>query len=221
VLVGAATLAAAGWLAAGLAGALLLGAAGPAAVRQALATRARRRRARLASAAPAVARALADALAGGHAVHGAILAAARGGGLTGPAGEALDDAGCGLELGEPVEDVLEALRRRAGALAWDTLTAAILLQRDAGGDLAGLLRDLAERLEQARRDEAEAQTATAQARFTAWLVAALPAGAGVLAELASPGYLVSLADAPLTAALASTSVVLQVVAVVAIRRIAQ
>jgi tight adherence protein B len=221
VLVGAATLAAAGWLAGGIAGAILAGAAGPAAVRQALAARTRRRRARLAAAAPAVARALADALAGGHAVHGAIVAAARGGGLTGPAGEALRDAAAALELGEPVEDVLEAVRARARALAWDTLTAAILLQRDAGGDLAGLLRELAERLEQARRDDAEAQTATAQARFTAWLVAALPAGAGVLAELASPGYLASLAGAPLTAALAVASIVLQVAAVVVIRRIAR
>ena len=71
---------------------------------------------------------------------------------------------------------------------WDTIVAAILLQRDAGGDLAGLLRAIAAALEDAARVEADARSATAQARFTAWLVALLPVGAAVLAELADPGY---------------------------------
>ena len=88
-------------------------------------------------------------------------------------------------------------------------------------DDPALLRELAERLEEARRDDAEARTATAQARFTAWLVAALPAGAGVLAELAAPGTLASLAQAPLTAVLATVSIVLQAIAVLAVRRIAR
>jgi tight adherence protein B len=101
------------------------------------------------------------------------------------------------------------------------LTAAVLLQRDAGGDLARLLRDLAARLEQARRDEADARSATAQARFTAWLVAALPLGAAALAELGSPGYLASLAATPVGAVLVAASAALQLLAVLAIRRIAR
>ena len=65
--------------------------------------------------------------------------------------------------------MLERLRLRAGCRAWDTLIAAILLQRDAGGDLPALLRDLAAALEAADRLERDARTARAQARFTAWL----------------------------------------------------
>ncbi len=113
------------------------------------------------------------------------------------------------------------LRRRSADPGWDTLVAAILLQRDAGGDLARLLRGLAERLEGARRAEADARSATAQARFTAWLVAALPAGAAVLAELGSPGSIASLIAEPLTAALLTASAVLQVTAILAVRRIAR
>ena len=45
--------------------------------------------------------------------------------------------------------------------------------------------------------EADARSVTAQARFTAWLVALLPVGAAVLAELADPGYVVALLRAPL------------------------
>ena len=214
-------LCAAGWLVAGPAAALVLAAAGPWGANRLLASRRARRRARLAAAAPAVARAIADALSGGHSIRGAIASAASGGGLAGPAGNELRRIAGALDAGAAVDDVLEELRRRAADPAWDTLVAAILLQRDAGGDLAQLLRGLAERLEEARRADAEARSATAQARFTAWLVASLPAGAAVLAELGSPGYLASLLAEPLTASLVAASVVLQAAAVLAVRRIAR
>jgi tight adherence protein B len=219
--VAAGALCAAGWLVAGPLAALVLAAAGPWAANRALAVRRGRRRADLAAAAPAVARALADALAGGHSVRGAIAAAADGGGLDGAAGAELRAAAAALEAGAVTDDVLDALRRRAADPGWDTLVTAILLQRDAGGDLAQLLRGLAERLETARRAEADAHTATAQARFTAWLVAALPAGAAVLAELGSPGSVASLVAEPLTAALLAASAALQATAILAVRRIAR
>jgi tight adherence protein B len=217
-VVGAATLCAAGWLLAGPAAAVALGAAGPIAARQALAWRAGRRRAELARGAPLAARALADALAGGHSVRGAVGAAAEAD-LPGAVGEELRRAAHALAVGEPTGTVLEALRGRARDPAWDTLVAAVLLQADAGGDLAALLRDLAARLEQAARVAADARTATEQARFTAWLVAALPAGAALLAELAAPGFLAELASAPLTGALVATSALLVAAAVVVVRRI--
>jgi tight adherence protein B len=216
--VGTVTLCAAGWLVAGAVAAAVLAAAGPLAARQALAWREGRRRADLARGAPVAARALADALAGGHSIRGALGAAAEAG-LPGAVGQELRRAAHALAVGEPTAVVLEELRGRAGDPAWDTLVAAVLLQGDAGGDLAALLRDLAARLEQAARDDAEARTATAQARFTAWLVAALPAGAGLLAELAAPGFLAGLASAPLTAVLLGISAVLVVLAVVLVRRI--
>jgi tight adherence protein B len=214
--VAAAALCAAGWLVAGPAVAVAVAAAGPWAANRVLAARRARRRARLAAAAPAVARAIADALSGGHSIRGALAAA---GGAS--AAAELRRAAAALDAGAGTEDVLEDLRRRAADPGWDTLVAAILLQRDAGGDLARLLRGLAERLEAARREEAEARSATAQARFTAWLVASLPAGAAVLAELGSPGYIASLLGEPLTASLVVASAVLQGLAVLAVRRIAR
>jgi tight adherence protein B len=218
-VVGVATLAAGGWLVAGPALGLVLGAAAPVAVARVLAFRRRRRRADLAVGAPAVARALADALAGGHSVRGAVAAAAASGGVSGEAGPELRRAAAALDLGEPTSAVLETIRLRAGDRAWDALVAAILLQHEAGGDLAGLLRDLANRLEEARRAEGEARAATAQARFTAGLVAALPAGAAVLAELASPGFLAGLLASPVSAVLVACSAVVQALALLAIRRI--
>ena len=108
---------------------------------------------------------------------------------------------------------------RAGCRAWDTLIAAILLQRDAGGDLPALLRELAAALEAADRLERDARTATAQARFTAWLVVGLPVAAAALAELAAPGFLAALVAAPLPAALTLCALLLQAVGLAAIHRI--
>jgi tight adherence protein B len=220
-LTGAATLLGAGWLLAGPVAGIAAGAAGPWVVRRLLAARRARRRAELGRAAPAAARAMADALAGGHAVRGAIAAAARGGGLSGAAAAELRDASIALELGERTEDVLERLRRSAGDPRWDTIVAGVLLQRDAGGDLARLLRTIAAAQEDAARVEADARGLTSQARFTAWLVSLLPLGAALLAELAQPGYLLSLAGEPLTAVLLLAAVGCQLLAGVLVRRIAR
>jgi tight adherence protein B len=166
-----------------------------------------------------VARAIADALTGGHSVRGALAEAAHAGGVPGAAGAELARCAGQLALGERTEDVLTALARRTRLPAYDTLVAAILLQRDAGGDLAGLLRGVARSLEESARAAAEARSATAQARFTAGMVSALPAGAAALAELAQPGYLLSLAAEPIPAFLAGTAAVLQVAALLVVRRL--
>ena len=64
-----------------------------------------------------------------------------------------------------------------------------MLHGTTGGPLATVLAALAVDLEEARRVDADARAATAQARYTAGMVALLPLGAVVLAELGSPGTL--------------------------------
>jgi len=219
-LVGAGALLAGGWLVAGPAVGAICAAAGPFAIRRLVRARRERWRADLARGAPAAARSLADALAGGHSIRGALGVAAEGG-VSGAAGRELSAAARALALGARTEDVLQRLRVRARDSAWETIVAAILLQRDAGGDLAALLRSIGARLEDSARVEAEARTATAQARFTAWLVALLPLGAAVLAELARPGYIGSMLRAPLAPVMLAAAAACQLVACAAIRRIAR
>lgn len=211
---------AAGWLVAGPVAALLLAVAGPWATTAAARRRRARWRSRVAGGAGAVARALADALAAGHSIRGAVAEAASGGAVPGAAGAELRTAAGALAVGEPTVDVLRGLARRADDPSYDTIVAAVLLQRDAGGDLAGLLRSVAGALEDAARARADARAATAQARFTAWLVAGLPVAALGFAELASPGYLLDLLGEPIAAMLVAAAAVLELVALVAVRRIA-
>ena len=210
-----------GWLVLGPVPAMACAAAGPAAGRALTSARRRRWRAELTDGAPAVARALADALSGGHSIHGALSEAAERGGVGGAAGAELQRAAHALAAGERVERALVALRARARAPAYDTIVAAILLQREAGGDLAALLRELASSLEGARRLAHDARAVTAQARFTGVLVAGLPAVAALVAELAQPGFLLGLARFPPSAVLLAAAAVLQVTGLVAVRRLAR
>jgi tight adherence protein B len=184
-------------------------------------TRARRRRWRdeLRRAAPACARTMADALGAGRSIRSAIIDAAAA--AEGAAAHELGTAARALAVGEPTDAVLVRLRARAGSHAWDTLTAAVLLQRDAGGDLATLLRELAASGEAADRAERDARAATAQARFTAWLVLGLPLAGAVVTELSSPGFAASLIGNPLSAWFAILAVLLQVTALVCIGRLAR
>jgi tight adherence protein B len=168
-----------------------------------------------------VARAIGDALSGGHSIRGALGEAARGGGVPAPAGRELDAVAHALDLGDELDDALARLRARARSPAYDLLVAAILLQREAGGDLAGLLREIAGSLEAAARAARDARTATAQARFTGLLVAGLPLGALALGETADPGSLVSLLRSPLTAAMVVAALVLQGLGLLTIRRLSR
>jgi tight adherence protein B len=168
----------------------------------------------------AVAVALADALAGGHSLRGAIGEAARGG-VSGAAGRELRRLAGELAVGSRTDDALEAFRARVGSQRIDTLVAACLLQRRAGGDLARLLRDCAHAFEDHARVLDEARAATAQARFTGVVVVLLPLGGALLAEFASPGYLRGLAGSFLTLWLGGLAIALQVLAAVVIRRLAR
>jgi tight adherence protein B len=193
--------------------------AGPFVLSRVLLARRERYRVAVEDGAADIALAISDALAGGHSLRGAVGAAARS--LVGPPGRELRRVDAELALGARTEDALEAMRARVRGQGVDTIVAACLLQREAGGDLARLLRDCARAADDAARLAREARAATAQARFTGLLVVLLPLGGAVLAELASPGYLRGLASSFLTAWLAGVAVVLQVVAAVLIRRLAR
>lgn len=211
----AATLGASGWLLAGPLLAALAAAAGPAGAAALIRHRRRRYHHAVQQGAAGAARALAAGLSAGRSIRAALAEAD----LPGPAGHELRRAARALQVGEATEPVLEQLRRRAGGGPWDTLVAALLIQRDAGGDLAALLRGLAASLEAAARADRDARAATAQSRATAWIVGGLPMAAAAVAELSAPGFVVGLLRTPLSAVLAALAGVLQVAGVLWIRRL--
>jgi tight adherence protein B len=217
LLAGAGLALVSGWVLLGPVAGLALGAGGPWLVARLLRARRERFRRAVDAGVSALALAVADALAGGHSLRGALGEASRS--VGGAAGHELRRACAELAVGAATDDALEAMRARVRSPRLDTVVAACVLQRRAGGDLGRLLRETARAMEEQSRLEGELRAATAQARFTGLLVVALPLGGGGLAELASPGWLRGLWSSFLTAWLVGIALFLQVLAAVAIRRL--
>lgn len=216
LLVGAALMFAGAWIL-GPAPAAPLAAAGPAAASWALASRIRRYRRAVEGALPRIATATADALAAGRSVRAALDGSA--GSLEGPAAVEMSRLRADLDLGAPLERALTGLRDRIQSPRVDSFSAALLSQRIAGGDLVSLLRRYADAAAARERAQADARSATAQARFTGLLVAAMPAGAAILAELLAPGFVVGLIANGASLALLAAAGALQFAGFAAIRRL--
>jgi len=197
----------------------LLAAAGPAAAASILTRRRAAYRRAVDRGLPEVAVAVADALAGGRSPRAALGAAAAS--LEGPPAIEMHRVRTELTLGAPTREALERLRRRVGSPRVDSFAAALLSQQLAGGDLATLLRRFAGAAIARDRAEADARSATAQARFTGLLVVAMPVGAALLAELLEPGFVGGLLSNAASATLLAGAAGLQLAGFAAIRKLSR
>jgi tight adherence protein B len=216
---GAAAAVLGGWFVAGLALALPLSVAGPAIAGWAISSRRRRYRAAVERALPEVATAVADSLSAGRSLRASLPAAAAS--LDGPPASELARLGAELDLGAATTETVEAWRRRMRSERVDAFAAALLSQRLAGGDLAGLLRRFAAGAAERDRVAEDARSATAQARFTGLLVVAMPSGGALFAELIQPGFIAKLLGSPPAAVLLSLAAAFQLAGFVAIKRLSR
>jgi tight adherence protein B len=216
-IVGALGMLAAGLVVLGPGPAPALAPAGPAVAAWAVARRRAAYRRAVDRGLPEVATAVADALASGRSPRAALAAAATA--LEGPAAREMARVRAELALGAPTREALAALRSRMRTPRIDSFAAAVLSQELSGGDLATLLRRFAAAAADRDRTEADARSATAQARFTGLLVVAMPAGAALLAELLEPGFVGGLLSEPASATLLAVAAAFQLVGFAAIRRL--
>jgi tight adherence protein B len=208
-----------GWFVAGLTFAAVLAALAPSVAAMLITRRRRRYRRAVETAVPDIARAIADCLSAGHSPRGALVAAASS--LDGPAAAEFRRLRTDLELGIPTGEAIDRMARRFASVRIDAFAAAATSQRVAGGDLAALLRRFAEGAAERDRVAEDARSATAQARFTGYLVVAMPAGAALFTELIGPGFLASLASSGPALAVLAVSVSMQAGGFIAISRLAR
>jgi tight adherence protein B len=178
-----------------------------------------RYRARLDDGVAAAALAVADALSGGQSVRSALTTA--GTGVVGPIGHELRRAGAELAAGATTGGVLERLRARCPSRRVELLVAAITLQRHSGGNLAGLLREIASAIDGQDRARDEARSTIAQARFTASTVLALPLLGLLLAELLSPGAAARFTSSGAGVSLVAAATGLQTAGALVVRRLSR
>jgi tight adherence protein B len=218
-VLGAVAAVVAGWFVGGPVAALPLAVAGPGLAAWAIGVRRRRYRLAVERALPDVAAAVADSLSAGRSLRAALPAAAAS--LEGPAAVELARLGAELDLGEPTASAIASWRRRMRSARVDAFAAALLSQRLAGGDLAGLLRRFAEAAAERDRVAEDAKAATSQARFTGLLVVAMPTGGALFAELLQPGFFARLLSAPASTVLLGLAGALQLAGFLAIRHLAR
>jgi tight adherence protein B len=209
----------AGWLLGGIEVALPLSVAGPGLAAWAISSRRRRYRESVERSLPEVATAVADSLTAGRSLRASLPAAAAY--LDGPPAAELARLGAELDLGAGTAEAVAAWRARMRSARVDAFAAALLSQRLAGGDLAGLLRRFAAGAAERDRVAEDARSATAQARFTGLLVVAMPTGGALFAELVQPGFLATLLASPAAAILLALAAGLQAIGFVAIRRLSR
>ncbi len=168
---------------------------------------------------PDAARAIADCLTAGHSPRGALVAASAS--LEGPVLSEFQTVRYELEAGAPTTDTIRNFAIRFGSPRVDAFATALISQRLAGGDLAALLRRFAEGAAERDRVAEDARSATAQARFTGYLVVAMPAGAALFTELLRPGFFGSIVSSVPALVLVGLSLMLQLLGFILISRLAR
>jgi tight adherence protein B len=175
----------------------------------------RRDRARLAAQVPEAARALSRAYAAGLPFPTACRRAADS--LEEPTAAILRQAASDAERGRPAADALAPLAAASGGAL---VRGAVAINAELGGDLVRALDALADGLDDRERLRGEIAVATAQARFAARIVPAVPPLALLMLGALSPAAVTPLVTTIAGQALVGVSLVLDVAAVLLLRRIA-
>ncbi|MEJ5368946.1 MAG: type II secretion system F family protein [Bryobacteraceae bacterium] len=100
-------------------------------------------------------------------------------------------------LGSPMETVLEGLAQRVPLVDVKFFVSAVLLQREAGGNLSEILEKLAHTVRERFRLKGHVLAATGAARVTAMILTAIPLFVFVSLQLNSPEYIEVLRKDPL------------------------
>jgi tight adherence protein B len=122
-------------------------------------------------------------------------------------------------FGLPFEDALLALADRVSIIDVRILTTAILIQREVGGNLAEVLDNLANVIRVRFNIRRQLRVYTAQARFSGYVLAALPIATGAAIYSLNPPYIRLLFTDPIGKLMVLMAVILQLVGFLWIRKI--
>ncbi|MBV9503680.1 MAG: type II secretion system F family protein [Acidobacteriia bacterium] len=124
-----------------------------------------------------------------------------------------------LALGASLENALSNLAVRVPLIETRFFVAAVLLQREAGGNLAEVLGRLATSLRDRLRLRGHVKSVSGQGRLTARILTALPIVVMVMLKIISPQFLEGLTGEPLGRTLLGAAVVAQILGYLCMRKI--
>ncbi len=124
-----------------------------------------------------------------------------------------------VSMGVPLEAALEAMGRRVGSADLDLMITSVLIQREVGGNLAQILDNIGDTIQERIRMKREIFALTAQGRLSAWVLLLLPFGMALFLYIFSPDQLNILVDDPLGRLALMISIVLELIGYVVIQKI--
>ena len=122
-------------------------------------------------------------------------------------------------FGMPMGEALKSLGDRVPLLDARFFVTAVLTQREAGGNLAEVLDNLARVIRDRFKVKRQVRVITAHARITGWVLALLPPSLGVILTLLSPAHMSLLWTHPTGIKMVVFAIVLQVIGTLAIRKL--
>jgi tight adherence protein B len=124
-------------------------------------------------------------------------------------------------LGMPLSDALQNLIVRVPLPDVHVFVTALIIQREAGGNLAEILDNLAAVIRERFKLKRQIDVFTAQARISIIVLTALPPAAGLAFYLVNPAYISRLFTDPLGHKMLFAAVILQLIGFLIIRKIIQ
>jgi tight adherence protein B len=121
--------------------------------------------------------------------------------------------------GMALPDALKAFAKRVPLLDARFFITAVLTQREAGGNLAEVLDNLAGLIRERSRVKRQVRVASAHGRITGWVLSLMPPVLAGIMVLIAPAHMKVFIEDPLGIRMVILAVVLQVVGTLAIRRI--
>jgi tight adherence protein B len=122
-------------------------------------------------------------------------------------------------LGAPVEDALEGVAERMESVDFGWTVMAIRIQREVGGNLAEILRNVAATLRERERLRRQVRVLSAEGRLSAWIIGLMPFVFALFLLLVRPGYFELLYTTAVGWILLGISLVLMVVGVIWLRNV--
>ncbi|MCG3161579.1 MAG: hypothetical protein JMDDDDMK_02768 [Acidobacteria bacterium] len=122
-------------------------------------------------------------------------------------------------LGLNIKAALENLAERVPILDLKLCVTAVLIQREIGGNLSEVLRNISHTIRERFRIQGEIRVKSAQARLSGYIVSALPFFLFFWINIFNPAYMRTLYDHPYGVLILGTGVVMQIVGWLIIRKI--
>ncbi|MGH9851315.1 MAG: type II secretion system F family protein [Blastocatellia bacterium] len=130
-------------------------------------------------------------------------------------GKAYEEQNLGLNIKSALENLVE----RVPLLDLKLCVTAVLIQREIGGNLSEVLRNISHTIRERFRIQGEIRVKSAQARLSGYIVSALPFFLFFWINMVNPAYMKTLYDHEYGVYILGTGVVMQVVGWLIIRKI--